>query len=261
VTLREVLLYSQQALKEALWPELVLLGYQPVAQDGFLYAKGSFPVLLVAHLDTFYSAEEDDAPSLEHSRNSAYDQTAPEEAQKKVICTSADGRYWMSPQGIGGDDRSGVYMVLQIIKEKRCHVLFCEDEERGRQGAKKFAQSGFISSLTGELNYIIGLDRRGSNDAVFYQCDNRAFISFICSNGFTLEHGSVSDISVIAPVVGVAAVNISSGYYEEHSLHEYIDMLVVERNITRILMLLADSQERYAYIKARPREYGRAPYS
>ena len=64
----------------------------------------------------------------------------------------------MSPEGIGGDDRAGVYMILRILREAKCHVLFCEDEEIGGQGARKSERS----STRPEVNYLIGLDRHGA---------------------------------------------------------------------------------------------------
>lgn len=67
------------------------------------------------------------------------------------ICYSADGAVTMSPQGIGGDDRCGVWMILQILRTAKCHVLFCEDEEVGCVGAKKFTRG----SLRPQVNYIV----------------------------------------------------------------------------------------------------------
>ena len=52
----------------------------------------------------------------------------------------------MSPQGIGGDDRCGVWMILQILRTANCHVLFCEDEEVGCVGAKKFTKRSFAAA-------------------------------------------------------------------------------------------------------------------
>ena len=53
----------------------------------------------------------------------------------------------MSPQGIGGDDRAGVYMILRLIQDLHCHVLFCEAEETGGHGAKAFVQSGIVPKV------------------------------------------------------------------------------------------------------------------
>ena len=101
-----VLRLRQPELKKVLREELSEMGFVPISRKGFLYAPGQVPVLLVAHLDTVHAEPPD------------------------IICYSQDGRYLMSPQGIGGDDRAGVYMILQILQRVNCHVLFCEDEER-----------------------------------------------------------------------------------------------------------------------------------
>lgn len=197
----DILRMRQKELKHYLAGHLKKLGYETVKKKGFLYAEGTVPVLLVAHLDTVHN-------ELPH-----------------IICRSEDGRYIMSPQGIGGDDRCGVYMILQIISEVRCHVLFCEDEETGGQGAKAFERSG----IQIDVNYIVEVDRRGNNDAVFYNCDNPKFSEFVCSFGFREAMGSFSDISVVAPYLKTAAVNISAGYYNEHRLHEVIDWSAIQK--------------------------------
>ncbi len=204
--LEQILRSSQKELKKWLYAELKLRGYLPQSEDGFLYAPGSIPVLMIAHLDTVHRKP------VQH------------------ICYTADQKIAMSPEGIGGDDRCGIYMILKIIEKADCHVLFCEDEEIGCVGARKFT----ASAIAPTVNYIVEMDRNGSNDAVFYQCDNRKFVKFITGFGFKEAFGSCSDISYIAPHMGTAAVNISCGYYNEHRLHEYINLEQMERNALRI---------------------------
>ena len=219
--LKDIIRMDQATLKNYLDLHLQDLGYSTFNKMGFLYAEGNIPVLLVAHLDTVHNEK------------------------AEIICFSEDMRYVMSPQGIGGDDRCGVYMIMQLIRDFKCHVLFCEDEEVGGRGANKFT----ASKIKPEVNYIIEMDRRGSNDAVFYGCDNPEFTDFVLGFGFEENHGSFSDISVVAPYLKTAAVNISAGYFNEHRLFEYIDMLAVENNIRRIgEMIMADS-EHFEYIK------------
>lgn len=214
-----VLRLCQAELKKALKQELEQMGYAPVAKKGFLYANGDVPVLLVAHLDTVHA----ESPS--------------------IICYSKDGRYLMSPQGIGGDDRAGVCMILQIIRRVKCYVLFCEDEETGGRGARSFTTSG----IRPDVNYIVELDRRGDNDAVYYGCDNRQFKKHIAEFGFQEQFGSFSDISVIAPHLDTAAVNISTGYYNAHRLHELIDRQVMEANVERVIEMVMTPTEHFAY--------------
>lgn len=79
---------TQPELKTCLHRWLEQNGFTPVSRDGYLYAAGGVPVLLVAHLDTVHRE-----PVLD-------------------ICYNADRTVAMSPQGIGGDDRAGVWMAL-----------------------------------------------------------------------------------------------------------------------------------------------------
>ena len=58
---------------------------------------------------------------------------------------------------------------------------------------------------------------------MYYDCDNPEFEAYITSKGFETQCGSLSDISYVAPELGVAAVNLSSGYYNAHTQHEYIN--------------------------------------
>lgn len=228
ISFDDILKMRQKELKHYLSGHLKKSGYEVTGKKGFLYGEGEIPVLLVAHLDTVHQ----EIPS--------------------IICRSEDGRYIMSPQGIGGDDRCGVYMILQIIKDVRCHVLFCEDEEVGGRGARAFAGSG----IEMDVNYIVEMDRRGNNDAVFYDCDNPEFTEFVCSFGFKEAMGSFSDISVVAPYLKTAAVNISAGYYNEHRLHEMIDSFAMQNNIERIVQMAQTQTVKYPYMKRRLFSHG-----
>ena len=214
-----VLRLSQSELKEALRKELSEMGFVPISWKGFLYAPGQVPVLLVAHLDTVHSEP------------------------PEIICYSKDERYVMSPQGIGGDDRAGVYMILQILRQVNCYVLFCEDEECGGRGAAFFTRSG----ISVDVNYIVELDRKGENDAVYYGCDNQEFRGFVAEFGFQEAFGSFSDISILAPYLRTAVVNLSAGYYNAHRNHELIDREVMASNAERGMEMTMTPRARYPY--------------
>ena len=209
---------TQPELKDWLLTQLIEQGYtEPIVEDGFLYAPGTVPVMLLAHLDTVHKQP------------------------VKEICWDKDYNVAMSPQGIGGDDRCGVYMILRIVKELNCHVLFCEDEECGGVGAYTFANSG----LHPKVNYLIEFDRKGSNDAVFYDCANPDFITLLKRYGFKESYGTFSDISAVAPALGVAAVNVSSGYYNQHTLHESVNIQEMNTNADRIARLIRENADTY----------------
>ena len=215
---------SQSKVKKYAEQELRDNGYEPINEDGFLYAKGTYPVLLVAHMDTVHK-------------------------HRITTVVQRKGKIY-SPQGIGGDDRCGIYMVLNIIQKYHCSVLFTEDEEIGCVGAGKFCNTDYVENL--DVNYMIELDRRGRKDAVFYSNGNEKFQEWICDKeiGFEKDTGSYSDICEIMRYSGIAGVNLSCGYYKEHTLEEYVKIDEMETNINRVFKLIAkECEEPWKYIE------------
>lgn len=223
---------TQKQLKTYVSEELYKMYDNVYIGDGYVYAQGTFPVLLVAHLDTVHK----ELPN--------------------PIFYDVEKDTYHSPKGIGGDDRCGVYMILDIIRKYDCSVLFCEDEESGCIGAKKFTQTDLIKQL--EFNYAIEFDRRGENDAVFYDCDNPEFEEFITKEFFEKAYGSFTDICKVAPVVGCAAVNLSCGYYGAHTDKEYVVMSEMERVIMEACEILerTTEEDKFEYIEAEYNGYG-----
>ena len=193
-----------------------------ISKGNFILVHGKAPVMLVAHLDTVHE---------QHVKN---------------ICLSADKNILMSPQGIGGDDRCGVFALCKIYRLSKIKpwLLFCCDEEVGGLGAKQFCLAHQQHQLPKELDdikFIIELDRKGSRDAVYYRCDNPDFEAYISSKGFKTAQGSFSDISLIAPEFGIAAVNLSCGYYAAHTRHEYINRSQLNAVINKVVDIVVGS--------------------
>ncbi len=227
---------TQQEVKDYMHQYLLSKKYDVVNEDGFLYAKGAVPVLLVAHMDTVHEQQ----------------------------CTSiVDTKGKMSsPQGIGGDDRCGIFMIMNIIKDLQCSVLLCEDEESGGIGARKFIkakfkrtnekgdmiESAYIDHL--DVNFMIEFDRKGSSDAVFYSCDNKDFIDFVTdTTGFKFAYGSFSDISVLMPAAKLCGVNLSCGYYNAHMPTEYVIYDEMMDNIDAAKVLIKEEcKEPFKYV-------------
>ena len=167
-----------------------------IVTNDYILAEGSIPIALCAHMDTVAQIP---------LRNIFYD------AEETVM--------W-SPELLGADDRAGIFAILWIVVNGyKPTVIFTNDEEIGGLGAKALVRD-YPKSPFGKIKFIIEIDRRGSKDAVYYFCDNRDFESMISSFGFKTAYGTFSDISVIAPQWGCAAVNVSAGYYNEHFVNE-----------------------------------------
>ena len=217
---------SQKALKNHVKQKLQSTHGEVVSGDGYVFAQGKFPVLLMAHLDTVHKS----LPTMVE-----YD------TEQNIIS---------SPNGIGGDDRCGVYMIFKILKKYNCSVLFCEDEEIGCVGAGKFIKAELAKEL--DFNYIIEFDRANANDAVFYQCANDEFEKFITKEFYKTAFGSFSDICEVAPFIGCAAVNLSCGYYRAHTTSEYVVISEMERSIQEACKILERTTEndKFNYVES-----------
>ena len=206
-------LLSQSELKARLCNELRLIKHKPpVVGDGWLFSDGELPIIICAHMDTVHK-----------------------ELPKEVVYQNGT---ISSPQGIGGDDRCGIYMAMQLAKKHDVKIMFFEDEELGCEGAEKFILTDVCKFLEGNINFVIELDRAHSNDSVFYQLDNPDFEKFINTNFWKTASGSFTDICTICPALECAGVNLSVGYYNQHSTAEYVDLRQMEKALAEVSKLI-----------------------
>ena len=227
----EICMKTQKELKRYLYSVLLSNGYKPICEDGFLYAEGELPYLVTAHMDTVHKVQCD--------RYSIHKFKGMHRVQSK--------------DGIGGDDRCGVYMILRMVRDGyKPSILFCEDEEIGSVGAGKFCKTQYLNDLL-NMKYLIELDRANENDAVFYDCDNPEFTKFITeTTGYKEAMGSFSDIVELSEASGVASVNFSCGYYRAHTTQEYVMFEEMENTIKVVEKLLRTECEQFEFI---PRKY------
>ena len=229
--------YDKQELKAYLAEELKKYYRNVISNDGFLFVKGTDKVCLTAHMDT--------TGSVDYGKR---------ELVKDVYEYVEDGKHVLySPQGIGGDDRCGVYMILKVLETTnyRPYIVFCEDEEIGCVGSHKFAKSKFIDDLQ-NVNFVIQLDRHGDNDAVFYDDANDEFHKWVEDvTGYKEANGTCSDISEICPACGISGVNLSCGYYNEHHDYETVKLEEMERTYEATVKLIEEGislKEPFEYV-------------
>ena len=218
---------KRKQLRKVLLRFLQSKGYVNIKQtDKYILAEGGLPVCLVAHIDTVWPKP----PSR--------------------IYHDKDYNVFWSETGLGADDRAGIYMIIELVERGlRPSIVITDLEEEGGVGADVLVRH-FPRCPFKECKALIELDRRGYNDAVFYRCDNKEFKQLILSYGFKLAQGTFTDISIISPPWGLASVNLSCGYYNEHTSLEMLKLEECEQVIDKVELMLreCDNWKSYEYI-------------
>lgn len=184
--------------------------------EDYIFCKGQLPTMLVAHMDTVHK-------------------TLP----GKIFYDKDLGEIY-SPDGIGGDDRCGIYGVISVLMAakggKLPSVLFTMNEEIGCLGAKTARYE--IKKKIFDVNFMIELDRHGKDHAVYYNTTNPDFVEHISKYGFSVEIGMGSDVKYLSDEWNVASANLAIGYYNEHTLKETVvvgDMMSTIRKTKKIV--------------------------
>ena len=231
--LKKIIRMDQLSLYNFLHEELSK-SYTLIDTDGngkrYLFCVGDLPVMVVAHLDTFF--EQHISLKKEYTW---HDYLINEiDTEDKVIYHDKEEEVMWSPEGLGADDRVGVF-----------------DEESGSASGGAFAQRYRKSFHKYGIKYLLELDRSGHNDCVFYKCKNDTFKSYIEKFGFKTALGSFTDISILCPILGIAGTNVSVGYFNEHSFTEMIDLFTMSKNYDIIYYMVEESikiKEPYIYM-------------
>lgn len=210
--IEKLFMMTQEELRKTLITYLKGKYNKVIAMKEYIVAVGDIPIGLVAHLDTVFKQ-----PVI----NLFYD------TRKGVL--------WSS-EGLGADDRAGVFAILQIVKSGlRPSIIFTTGEEIGGVGATALAKK---SCPIPNLKYLIELDRHGTNDCVFYDCYNPTFTKYIESFGFVERYGSFSDISILCPEWKICGVNLSIGYEDEHTYVETLWINAMFSTIAKVCKML-----------------------
>lgn len=199
--------------------------------DDFVVAIGNIPVALVAHCDTVFHFP-----------------------PERFFYDKEQNIFW-AKQGLGADDRAGVFAILKIIQAGyRPHIILTTDEEIGCRGALKLAE---YECPFKDLRYIIELDRQGEKDCVFYRCYNPKFIEYIETFDFITAPGSFTDIVTLCPIWGIAGVNLSIGYEDEHSESETLNIDWMYNTIDKVKIMLDECEDapHFKYMESKEQKW------
>lgn len=129
--------------------------------------------------------------------------------------------------GIGGDDKVGIYMCLQLLKDlDNLKIVLFRNEEVGCLGSKE-AYMPFFDDVT----FVLQADRRGSSDFISYSNGTDLmgdeFLdgakAILTKHKYSKASGTSTDVGQLKKNgLAVCCANVSCGYYSAHSHSEYV---------------------------------------
>lgn len=167
-----------------------------------------FVPCIVAHTDCVYSHSE---------KNIIYDGTF-------IYGEDPKTGYYLS---LGMDDSNGIYAALTLLQlHHDIKICFTVEEEVGFIGAKDACVNiNFFKNVS----YLIQADRHGGNDLItetngIYSASKKwlnEITPLLKKYKYKEAIGTGTDIGVMARTLHISGVNISCGYYSEHTNQEY----------------------------------------
>jgi tripeptide aminopeptidase len=137
--------------------------------------------------------------------------------------------------GIGGDDKAGVYICLELLERfDSIAVALFAAEEVGCVGSRNadpefFERVGYVVEFDcpgrGLVSYTSGGVRLFQNDGDFIT----AALPVMCRHGaLNWQHHPFSDVKAIGGRFGLCCLNVSAGYYNWHRHDEFVKLADVE---------------------------------
>ncbi len=200
-------------------------------KKGYLFVPGSRKdrCVLVAHADTFFDRD---------YVNRFY--------ESKLSYSFGAFKSVADDCSIGADDRAGCAM-LWLLRNSGHSLLILDGEEHGQIGAHYLSETN--PQLFDEINghsFMIQLDRRGKDDFKCYDLPvTDKFVSHIAEEtGYIRrEGGGRTDICVLCR--DICGVNLSVGYYDEHTPRESIVISEWNRTFETVCRLISKEQKQY----------------
>jgi len=138
------------------------------------------------------------------------------------------------PVGIGADDKNGVWIVLQLLRqiETMKAVLFVREEKATFEGYRHGSNDCDLEFFN-DVKYVLQCDRKGSGDLVTYctkkeirLCDDDFVPEWILQKyGYAPVEGGVTDVVHLKQRgLQIPCCNISCGYYNAHKPEEYTNV-------------------------------------
>lgn len=167
-------------------------------------------------------------------------------ASREIIKTNdvLTSTYLGEPCGLNADDSNGILVALQLLETlPNVKVCFTTEEKSGGFGADKAAQN---IDFFYNVKYLIQADRKGAHDLIIYTNNvttaSDEFLKDIKAiknkYNYISAKGLFTDIGILSNKLGISGVNVSCGYYNEHTVKEYCNIIELQNCLNFIYEII-----------------------
>jgi hypothetical protein len=163
-----------------------------------------------------------------------------------------------NPTGIGGDDKCGIYICLELLNQlDKVKIALFVSEETGCHGSKMvdldfLKDVGYCTQYDAPGDHLISYSCMGTvlfdENSEFFNIAYRA-ISEGFGNEMLVQSHPYTDIMIMKQKSDLSCINMSCGYYNMHSTQEFISIEDVKcaieagKNMVKVLGL-----KKYEYL-------------
>ena len=159
-------------------------------------------------------------------------------------------------EGLGADDKNGIWIALKCLERfPALKVAFFKEEEIGC-GGSRIADMAFFK----DCRYCIQADRRNGGDlitdiggAICSEDFIKDIQPLMDRHGYKKTSGLMTDVETLSDKgVGISCINLSCGYYDPHTDHEYTKIDELYNALGFVWGILKTLDKVYPHVKPEP---------
>jgi len=192
--------------------------------------EGEFYPMFIAHTDTVHHKVDKIIVKEENLiRSNTFGKSFGNDEVPCLKAYTEDG----NPTGIGGDDKCGIFICLELIKQlDKVKIGLFVSEETGCHGSSKCDENflkdvGYITQYDAPGNHLISEICSGvrlfERDSEFFTKTLKV-IEESFGNEMLVQSHPYTDISQLKKKSDVSCINMSCGYYNMHSNQEFVSV-------------------------------------
>jgi putative aminopeptidase FrvX len=199
--------------------------------------EGEYYPMFIAHTDTVHTKIDKIVVKEEKlKRPNTFGKTFDDTLVDVLKAYDEEG----NPTGIGGDDKCGIFICLELLKQlDKVKIGLFVSEETGCHGSSKCDESfltdvGYITQYDAPGNHLISEICSGvrlfERDSEFFE-KSISVIEAAFGNEMLVQSHPYTDVSQLKKKIDVSCINMSCGYYNMHTKEEFISIDDVEHAI------------------------------